>query len=94
MTFSLETQDLSLSLEDTLIGTEWFWSSSWGDSFLVFMTDSTSINGSYTDWYTYNPQKRTGMVEYMGPFVISEDGLHLTFTNYGGYGHTGDFVRR
>lgn len=92
--FTEQLEEHPITLEDTLIGTEWFWSSTWGDSFLVFMTETSSINGEYMDWYTYDPATRKGEIEYMGPFILSSDGMTLNFTNYGGYGHGATFIRR
>jgi hypothetical protein len=94
LSFNRETADATVTINDTLVGTEWIWDSQWGHAFLVFMTETTSINGSYNDWYRYDPAARTGEVEYMGPFRVSADGKKLDFTNYGGYGHGAPYVVR
>jgi hypothetical protein len=82
--------DTPVTLDHTLKGTEWFWNSQYG-GYMVFVTD-TQIDGGRT--YTWDPATRKGTVEVLGPFLVTQNDQHITFTNIKGYGHTAEFERR
>ncbi|MDR2393936.1 MAG: hypothetical protein LBD93_07265 [Treponema sp.] len=75
--------------DDTLVSTRWIF----GNTLSLEFTSPNKVKvGSGT--FTYDPATRKGEIEYVGPFIISSDGMTLHFTNYGGYGHGATFIRR
>jgi hypothetical protein len=91
--FREQREDTAPTLEDTLVGTEWTWGSEWGASWIVFISETHSRNGTYLDWYVYDPLSRQGEIEYMGKFTISRDGTTLFIPQYGTYPHSATFTR-
>ncbi|MDR1902148.1 MAG: hypothetical protein LBQ88_07715 [Treponema sp.] len=80
------------TLNDTLMGTEWFWGSEWGATVIMF-TSPTVVNGGQRA-YTYEPATRKGTVIEVGPFTISKDGQHMSFAQWRTYPHGAEFLRR
>jgi len=63
---------------DSLAGTSWLCTDTWGPSSLIFVDALTVMSGSVSTDYFYNATTRQGMVDGYGPFEISEDAQLLT----------------
>jgi hypothetical protein len=86
--FAEQLTDTTVTLNDTLAGTEWYWESQYG-GYLTFLTN-TKIAGSSAA-YIYNPGERQGKMDVFGNFVVTNNDAHITFTNIKGYGHTAEY---
>jgi hypothetical protein len=76
---------------DSLAGSRWSWSD-WGGTVLDFVSGTEVSNGTDRYAYTYNKNTREGRIDYYGPFIISADGLTMTFSNIKNYGHSAEFT--
>lgn len=86
--FTEQLTDTTVTMNETLAGTEWYWESIYG-GYLTFLTDTKIAGSSAT--YTYDPGARQGKMDVFGNFLVLNNDTHITFTNIKGYGHTAEF---
>lgn len=84
--------------DSPLIGTYWYWDSGWGESTLYFESAETMIwiagtSGETILPYSYGKEIRTGQVDTLGDFSVTEDYTELHFPMWRQYPHGADFTR-